>query len=236
MKRPSRNWRSAGRSTTRRRNSVRAWLITRYADNLARPLWGQLSVALAGADQETLTRLLDDLPDWLPMYDRVEAALRIGRPALAQTLAFEQLDHLQHDEELHLRFTNMATLDPARVAVAVTGVRQSPLLITETRAEASADLTPRLKLGVTLTLARQSSGDDTVLINVPSSDTTVAAFLRYREERGMLTLTAAHRNAVRNLGALRLDYELAVAPRLRLAAAPACTRSRPNRPCCAWAA
>jgi hypothetical protein len=196
---------------------ARAWLLTRYADTLARPLWGSLSVALAGADHETLTRLLDDLPDWLPMYDRVEAALRIGRPALAQTLAFEQLDHLQHDEELHLRFTNMAVLDPARVALAVTGVRQSPLAIAETRAEASADLSPRLKLGLTLTVNHQSTQDETALVNVPHTDTTAALFLRYREERGSLTVTAAHRSAVRRINALRLDYDLAVAPRLRLA-------------------
>ena len=196
---------------------ARAWLLTRYADNLARPLWGQLAVALAGADHDTLARLLDDIPDWLPMYDRVEAALRVGRPALAQTLAFEQLDHLQHDEELHLRFTNMATLDPARVAAALTSVRQAPLSIVQTRAEASADLSPRLKLGLTLTVNRQSSLDQSALINVPQTDASVAAFVRYRDERGTLTLTAAQRSAVREIYALRLDYELAIAPRLRLA-------------------
>ncbi len=195
----------------------RAWLVSRYASDLARPLWGRLSVALAGADQETLARLLEDLPDWLPMYDRVEAALRVGRPALAQTLAFEQLDHLQHDEELHLRFTNMVTTDPARLAGGVNGVRQSPLSIAESRAEASADLTPRLKLGVTLSVNRQSSQDETALINVPQTDATAALFLRYRDERGTLTATAAHRSAMREINSLRLDYDLAVGARLRLA-------------------
>lgn len=196
---------------------ARAWLVTRFADNLARPLWGQLSVALAGTDRDTLTRLLDDLPDWLPMYDRVEAALRVGRPGLAQTLAFEQLDHLQHDEELHLRFTSMATQDPARLAGGIGGVRQSPLSITETRVEASADLTPRLKLGFTLSVNRQSSQDETQLINVPQTDLTAALFARVRTESGAATLTLAQRQAVREVTSLKLDYELGVAPRLRLA-------------------
>ena len=196
---------------------ARAWLVTRYAATLARPLWGELSVALAASDRDTLTRLLEDLPDWLPMYDRVEAAVRIGRPRLAQTLAFEQLDHLQSDEELHLRFTNLALEDPARVAAAMVGIRQSPLAIAQTRVEASADLMPRLKLGLTLTLNRQSTQDETVLVGVPQTDATAAAFLRYRTERGPLTLTLSHRMALREVVGARLSYDLALAPRLRLA-------------------
>ncbi len=196
---------------------ARVWLVTRFAGNLARPLWGQLSVALAGADRDTLTRLIDDLPDWLPMYDRVEAALNIGRPALARTLAFEQLDHLQFDEQLHLRFTNMATDDPARVAGALVGIRQSPLAIAQTRLEASADLSPRLKLGLSLTVNRQSTQDETVLINVPQTDATASAYLRYQSGRGPLTLSIQHRSAVREINGMKLEYDLALAPRLRLA-------------------
>ena len=194
---------------------ARAWLLSRFAAALTRPLWGELSVALAAADRDTLTRLIDDLPDWLPMYDRVEAALTIGRPALARTLAFEQLDHLQFDEELHARFTNMAVEDPARLAGAVLGIRQSPLAISQTRAEASADLSPRLKLGLTLSINRQSTQDETVLINVPQTDSTAAAFLRLRTERGPLTLSVQHRSAMREVSGTRLDYDLALAPRLR---------------------
>ena len=196
---------------------ARAWLTTRYADHLARPLWGELSVALAGADLDTLTRLLDDLPDWLPMLDRVEAALRIGRPALARTLAFEQLDHLQFDEALHLRFTDMVVEDPARLAGAVAGIRQSPLSISQRRTEASADLTPRLKLGLTLSENRQSTQDETALVNVPATDNTVGVFARYRTPRGPVTLTLHHRTAMREINGMKLDYDLAVAPRLRLA-------------------
>ena len=195
---------------------ARAWLITRYAGTLSRPLWGELSVALAGADRDTLARLLNDLPDWLPMYDRIEAALRIGAPALARTLAFEQLDHLQADEQLHLRFTTMATEDPARLAAAEVAIRQSPLAINQTRAEASADLTPVLKLGLTLTLNRQSTQDQTQLVNVPQADTTATVFLRHRSERGVLTLSASHRSAMREINGLRLDYELPLAARLHL--------------------
>ena len=195
---------------------ARAWLLSRYAGSLTRPLWGELSVALASADRDTLTRLIDDLPDWLPMVDRVEAALTIGRPALARTLAFEQLEHLQFDEELHARFTNMAVEDPARLAGAVVGIRQSPLSIGQTRAEASADLSPRLKLGLSLSVNRQSTQDETVLINVPQTDVVASAFLRLRTERGPLTLSVQHRSAVREFNGMRLDYDLALAPRLRL--------------------
>lgn len=195
---------------------ARAWLMTRFANDLARPLWGQLSVALAASDKATLTRLIDDLPDWLPMYDRVEAAMRIGRPALAQTLAFEQLDHLQHDEPLHLRFTTMVTEDPARLAGAVTAIRQSPLAIRQWRGEASADLTPRLKLGLSLTINEQSTQDETALIGVPANDRTATLFARWRLEAGRASLAVFQREALRAFTGVRLDYDLALAPRLRL--------------------
>ena len=195
---------------------ARAWLVSRFAASLSRPLWGELSVALAAGDRVTLTRLLDDLPDWLPMYDRVEAALRIGRPALAMTLAFEQFDHLQFDEQLHERFTGMATADPARVAGGLAGIRQSPLSISQRRVEASADLSPRLKLGLTLTENRQSTQDETRLINLPERDTTISAFARYRFGGGVATLAAFQREAMRQVNGLKLDYDLVIAPRLRL--------------------
>ena len=44
----------------------------------------------------------------------------------------------------------------------------------------------------------------------------VAAKLRHRSEHGVLTLSASHRSAMREINGLRLDYELPLAARLQL--------------------
>ena len=111
----------------------------------------------------------------------------------------------------------MAVADPARLAGGLAGIRQSPLSISQRRAEASADLSPRLKLGITLTENRQSTQDETRLINLPERDTSVSAFARYRHASGAVTLAAFQRTAMRRVNGLKLDYDLAIAPRLRLA-------------------
>ena len=54
---PSRNWRLPGRSTTRR-TSWRAWLITRHADVLARPLGANCRWRWLVRPHDTLARLL----------------------------------------------------------------------------------------------------------------------------------------------------------------------------------
>ena len=105
----------------------------------------------------------------------LEAALRIGA-GLARTLAFEQLDHLQHDEELHC-LHHHGDRDPARPAIARVAIRQSPWPSTRPASRAVPTSTSRLKLGVALTLNEQSTQDETQL-NLPRSDSTVAAFAR----------------------------------------------------------
>jgi hypothetical protein len=91
---------------------ARTWLATRFARQLDKPLWGELAMALASDDRQRLNTMLDNLADWLPMYDRVEAARVAGRVGLAQTLAFDQLERLPADDELHGRLTGLVTDEP----------------------------------------------------------------------------------------------------------------------------
>ena len=80
-----------------------AWFATRFASLVARPVYATLALALQADDRGALNRLVDDLPDWLPLVDRIEAAERAGRPDLAQSLAFDQMVLLPNDDALHVR-------------------------------------------------------------------------------------------------------------------------------------
>lgn len=88
---------------------ARAWLLSRYADDLSRPAWAKLSVALASNDREELGRLLDTMPDWLPRLDRIEAMRRTGRIAGAQTLAFDTLSTHPESDAAHERFADLVS-------------------------------------------------------------------------------------------------------------------------------
>ena len=196
---------------------ARAWLASRYARQLDKPLWGELSLLLMSDERDKLDRLLDEMPDWLPMYDRIEAAQRAGRPALAQTLAFDQLARLPHDEELHARFTRLATEEPARFQASVATIKEGAL---ETRAS-RADTTLNLATGLRLTLALKQNRHRTVdtgqLGAVPARDDEAVLVLRKRIETGYLQAGINRRNAAAGTTGLRLEYRLAPASRVSIA-------------------
>ena len=161
--------------------------------------------------------MLDDLSDWLPMYDRIEAAQRAGRPALAQTLVFDQFDQLQHDEELHLRLTTLAVTQPANFALDLTRQKQAPLDARVLQVHAALDLTPGLKLAIDLSEGRQHSTDRAALSSVPVSDRTAAVTLRMRLDTGFASAALLQRQAAASVTGLRLEYSLSLSPPLQIA-------------------
>ncbi|MET0962080.1 MAG: tetratricopeptide repeat protein [Noviherbaspirillum sp.] len=195
---------------------ARAWLASRYASQLARPLWAELSMLLQSGDRDRLNTLLDEAPDWLPMYDRIDAAERAGRPALAQTLAFDQLSRLPHDEALHQRLVNLSTAGPAPLQASVTSVRESPLAATDTVLRAGAALSNGLKMSVTLSERRQHSEDEALLAAVPRSDRVLALAVSRKLDNGALSATLQRREALAGSTGFRVEAELAPARDLQI--------------------
>ncbi|MFT5533946.1 MAG: hypothetical protein ACI802_002182 [Candidatus Paceibacteria bacterium] len=194
-----------------------AWFASRFAGQLDKPLWGELSLLLAAEDRTQLNRLLDDLPDWLPMYDRIEAAQRAGRPGLAQTMAFDQLALLPSDEDLHLRLTTMTTEQPADFSVTVNQMTVSPLSAREVQLQTSVNLTPGLKLTVALIDRQHVSLDDTALVNLPGSDRQLELTLRKQLDEGTVSVTVQQRQGAGSNTGLRLQYSLTLSPAVSVA-------------------
>ncbi len=194
-----------------------AWFASRFAAQLDKPLWGELSLLLAAEDRTQLNRLLDDMPDWLPMYDRIEAAQRAGRPGLAQTMAFDQLALLPSDEDLHLRLTTMTTEQPASFSATVNQMTVSPLSAREVELQTGVNLTPGLKLTVALTDRQYRSLDETALVNLPGSDRQLELTLRKQLDDGTVSATVQQRQGAGSHTGLRLDYNLTLSPALSVA-------------------
>jgi polysaccharide biosynthesis protein PelB len=112
--------------------SARAWLLTRYANALSRPAWANLSVALATQDKTQLAKLLDEVADWLPRYDRVEAMKLIGRTAEAQTSAFETLASRPDNQEAYRSFLSTLTEDVSGISLSSASGRFSDLTFHDT--------------------------------------------------------------------------------------------------------
>lgn len=81
-------------------------LIAQQADK-STPTWASLNLALQQQDQAQLDKLLSNKLTELPIYDRIEAAVRVNRYHLAEDLAFNTQDDYANDDELHRRYRDL---------------------------------------------------------------------------------------------------------------------------------
>ncbi|WP_243397893.1 tetratricopeptide repeat protein [Herbaspirillum robiniae] len=195
---------------------ARAWLATRFARELDKPLWGELALALAADDRQGLNNMLDNLADWLPMYDRIEAARVAGRMGLAQTLAFDQLERLPADDELHGRLTNLVTDEPAKFIAGYTSSREFPLATKRFDLSTGFALTPGTRLTFNYTERHQTVDDTTLLGDVPSVDRLFEFSLRRRIEDGFVSVGLQHRDAMQSFNGLRLEFSQQITPKMAL--------------------
>ncbi|HEV2610355.1 MAG TPA: tetratricopeptide repeat protein [Noviherbaspirillum sp.] len=193
-----------------------AWLATRFAGQLSKPLWGDLALVLNRDDRAQLNEMLDKLSDWLPMYDRVEAAARAGRTALAQTLAFDQLALLDADEQLHQRLTILTVDEPAAFQFNRSRLEDPVLQVDRTEATAGMRLTNGLRMSLTLSQRDPQTIDPAALRGTPKRDNEAELALRQRTSTGYVALSLQARQAAASVTGLRLDYELSPASALRL--------------------
>lgn len=206
-----------------------AWFASRFADQIARPVYAILALALQADDRAALDRLLDDLPDWLPVADRIEASQRAGRPALAQSLAFDQLLLVPNDDALHLRLTNLTTAlapaagfsSPSSAAAIVQAPhatidrswqRQSPLSVQQNQAQVALPLSPGLAVTLAAAGRDNASSERAQLAGVPRTDRDIGISLQRQLDRGTMAVTLTARQASGSTTGLRLDYNLSVMP------------------------
>lgn len=208
---------------------TRAWLLQRYvsvgaaldsdrpAEPAAEPIWARLSVALAEHDLEDLDRLLDTMAEWLPIADRVEAAQRTRREALAQTLSFDRLELLPGNDDMHRRFTESALRAPSHLHFGLATLRQRPLHETGRQLGALVALGPHTRLGAATHAVERHSTDSAQLVGVPSTDRLHLLSLHTdMAGNGQWRLHAFARDGLASVAGLALQAERDVTPRWRL--------------------
>jgi len=161
-------------------DSARAWLLSRYADQLVQPTWARLSVALANHDNEALDNLLTTLPDWLPKLDRIEALAQLGRTAQAQTEAFAALAEDPDSNRAHQKLIDTVMTGSPSAGVLMTTGTQSVIDIKRTRVDAGIRLDQHANLWLFGERERTESIDTTVIHNPGISAQTLAVGLRWK--------------------------------------------------------
>ncbi|WP_413707956.1 tetratricopeptide repeat protein [Ralstonia sp. Ralssp110] len=184
---------------------ARAWLLQQYTRRMTRPAYAEISIALAERDLQTLNRLLDDTPDRIPLYNRIDANTLTDRLGEAQRLSFEGLTTAPDDEQIHQRLqetllTNAQALEPRE-----TWFKQAPLTYFESSAAAGIRLTDHYSMLVRATQRNQRSTDETQLTGVPAQDRRVDWISQYQTQDSQWKGTVGWRQGLASFYAFRLD-------------------------------
>ncbi|MBS0506543.1 MAG: tetratricopeptide repeat protein [Proteobacteria bacterium] len=200
-------------------SAERGFLRHQYARSQAqranRPLWAEITLALAEDDKAATGQLLQQFDERLPRYDRINAAVAVGDVRLAQSAAFETQGDQPDDNPLHLQLSDnlLAFSDQAGTRLA----RRQLGVLDENQVDAQFHLaiSPRLSLELDLSRIRRSVAAPDLLRDVAHEE-IAAVLLRWRHADGETRVRAANRRGYATTTPLSLEHEQRLDNRLSL--------------------
>lgn len=200
-------------------NAERGFLWHQYARSQGlranRPLWADITLALAEDDKAATGQLLESFDERLPRYDRVNAARAVDDLRLAQTAAFEGLTHQNDDQPLHLQLTESLLAFSDHASGAVRHRRLGGLREQEANDALHIAINPRLSLDVAHARTLRRSTQPEAIVN-PPHETSVQARLTWRQPGGETRLTAGRRRGFDTTTPVELEHEQRIDNRLSL--------------------
>lgn len=181
--------------------------------NANRPLWAEITVALAENDRAASGQLLEQFDERLPRYDRVNAASTAHDVRLAQTAAFDAQGHQTDDAPLHLQLTENLMAFSDHVGATVSYVDLGGMNERREDALLHLALSPRLSLDIQLSTLQRTATNPTV-IRDPPDERRLQAQLRWRHLDGESMLTASSRQGASTTTPFLLSHEQRVDNRL----------------------
>lgn len=152
-----------------------------------RPLWAEITVALAEKDKIATGELLETFDQRLPRYDRVNAAAAVGDVRLAQSVAFETQQDQPDDNPLHQQLADNLLAFTPHAAAQLTLRQLDNLDEIETAAQLHYPLAPSHSLGLKLVNIQRQSNEPRTLRD-PSQEQAAYASLRWQDSSGSTTL------------------------------------------------
>jgi len=196
----------------------RGWLWQQYAKTAARPLWAEISLALAENDHETAGRLLERHGVRLPRYDRINAANLVGERRRAQSDAFDTQTLQPDDNELHLQLTEGLLAFSDRASTELASRRVGTIDERERKIAWHTNISQSLALDVSLASIARSNRDTNVIGRAPD-ETFRNVSLAWKHRDGETRLTAGARKSFDNYQPLLVEHEQRIDERLSFTAA-----------------
>ncbi len=191
----------------------RGWLWQQYAQTAARPLWAEISLALAENDREAAGQLLDRYGERLPRYDRINAARLVDDVRLAQSDAFDTQTLQPFDDPLHLQLTEALLAHSDHIGVGLTGGDIGSVKERNKSALWHLAISPRLSLDLTLGSIDRNN-DDTKVIGYTPDESVAGLRANWRHPDGETTLVAEERNSYDAYHPLMLQHEQRINERM----------------------
>ncbi len=182
------------------------WLLRQYIDSATRPVYAEVTIALAEHDRATLNRLLDTEADWIPRQNRLDAEATTGRFGDVQTHAYEQQFALPDDEIVNQILREQLLRNAQAIAPRFRVVEQGGLSYTEAGIGAGLRLSPTQSLA--LDYAERNQHGDTSLPNVPRHDRQLSVAWRHLGLDDTERVRIGRRNALGDFTTFRLDGTL----------------------------
>ena len=182
------------------------WLLRQYIDSATRPVYAEVTIALAEHDRATLNRLLDTEADWIPRQNRLDAEATTGRFGDVQTHAFEQQFTLPDDEIVNQILREQLLRNAQAIAPHFRVVDQGGLSYTETGIGAGLRLSPTQSLA--LYYAERNQHGDNTLVNVPRHDRQLLLAWRHLGLDDSERVSIGRRNALDDFTTARIDGTL----------------------------
>ncbi|MDR5753903.1 MULTISPECIES: tetratricopeptide repeat protein [unclassified Caballeronia] len=184
----------------------RVWLLRQYIDSATRPVYAEMTIALAERDTPTIERLLDTEPDWVPRQNRLDAEAVIGRFGAVQTHAYEQQFALPDDETVNAVLREQLLRNAQALAPRFRVVDQGGLRFTESGIGAGIRLSPTQSL--TLDYSERNQTGSESLPGVPQHDRRLDLTFRNLALDHSEKATLGRRNALDDFTTFRLEGTL----------------------------
>ncbi|QXL85863.1 tetratricopeptide repeat protein [Comamonas sp. NLF-1-9] len=191
-------------------SAERAYLWHQYARSRSlranRPLWADITVALAEDDRQASGALLERFDERLPRYDRVNAAAQVGDVRLAQSAAFEAQGQQRDDEPLQEQLEENLLAFSDRADLSLREETLDAMAQHTRQGQLHLAISPELSLDLNAVQLRRSMNDAAAFRALPNEE-ALAATLRWRRRDSESRLQIASRVAYARTTPLLLRHE-----------------------------
>ncbi|MBL0207750.1 MAG: tetratricopeptide repeat protein [Propionivibrio sp.] len=187
-------------------DAARGWLWQQYAKTAARPLWGEMRLALESGDRALSGQLLDDYAPLIPRNDRIEAARLAGDVRLAQSEAFDAQTDLPADDPLHLQLSETLLAHSHHVGGSVWQNDIGSVDERNASIRAHVALSPRLTMDFEMRTITRHNRDPATMGETPN-ETANSARMVWMHNEGITKLTVAERKSFDTYHPLLIEHE-----------------------------